>query len=199
MTFTLPLLVQMIRSDALVSIEASRGELARAFAALGFNKGAEIGVWKGVYSETLCKANPALQLLCVDPWRPQPDYLEQKNDEAVLERAYQEAQTRLAPYQCTILRTTSLEAAADVEKDSLDFVYIDGNHRYDAVAQDLARWAPKVRRGGIVAGHDFLTKTKRHIDVERAVVDYTTARGVMPLFVLRSKEDETPSWFWVQR
>jgi hypothetical protein len=44
----------------------------------------------------------------------------------------------------------------DVTNGSLDFVYIDGNHRFEQVVADLAAWAPKVRPGGIVAGHDYL-------------------------------------------
>jgi hypothetical protein len=197
----LSLLVRLIRHDEVVDVPGSRGDLARTFGDLGFTTGAEVGVWKGEFSEVLLKSNPGLDLLlCVDPWSKQPGYLEDKNDDAVMERAFKEAQARLAPYlRSRAIRKPSIEAARQVEDASLDFVYIDGNHRYEAVMQDLEAWTPKVRAGGIVAGHDFFTKTKKHIDVERAVRDFTQRRLIRPVFVLRSKEDATPSWFWVQR
>jgi tRNA(Arg) A34 adenosine deaminase TadA len=41
-------------------------------------------------------------------------------------------------------------------EESLDFIYIDANHKYEFVLQDLKLWFPKLRKGGIFAGHDFL-------------------------------------------
>jgi hypothetical protein len=43
-----------------------------------------------------------------------------------------------------------------IKNESLDFVYIDANHKYDAVKKDLELWYPKVRKGGVFAGHDYL-------------------------------------------
>ena len=54
-----------------------------------------------------------------------------------------------------IVRMVSLDAAAQFAKDQLDFVYIDGNHSYKAVREDLEAWWDKVRSGGIVAGDDY--------------------------------------------
>ena len=184
-----------------IPMAMSRRELAAFFAERDFTVGAEVGVWKGLNAETLCASNPALtRLYCVDPWAPQSDYREKKNDAAMMQQSFTEATERLAPYTaCVFLRMPSVKAAALVADGSLDFVYIDGNHRYEAVTADIEAWAPKVRPGGVVAGHDFLTKTKRHIDVERAVRDYTSAHAIAPWFVLApAKEDAHPSWLWVQ-
>jgi predicted O-methyltransferase YrrM len=175
----------------------SRRQLAAFFADRGFTRGAEVGVWRGEYAEVLCKANPKLRLICVDPWAPQPDYLEMKNDAAVLRRAFVQAQNRLRSYSCELWRMTSLEGAGRVPDGSLDFVYIDGNHRYEAAITDIQAWAPKVKRGGIVAGHDYITKPKRHIGVEQAVNDYTAAHQIDPWYVLLpDAADIHPSWMW---
>jgi hypothetical protein len=184
-----------------IRVPFGRHDLARAFADLGFTTGAEVGVWKGHYSETLLKSNPGLSLLyCIDPWSPQPDYCEQKNDAIVLERAYQEAAQRLFGYfRSRAIRKPSIIAASDFTDGSLDFAYIDGNHRYGAVIQDLTAWAPKVRPGGIIAGHDFVMREKKHIEVEAAVHAYASTFEITPWFVLQSKADETPSWCWVKR
>jgi len=63
---------------------------------------------------------------------------------------------------------TSLEAAKEIPDGCLDFVYIDANHRYFEVAQDIRAWLPKVRPGGIICGHDYFS----HGSVKKAVDDW---------------------------
>jgi predicted O-methyltransferase YrrM len=52
-------------------------------------------------------------------------------------------------------RGISWEQAAAFEDASLDYVMIDADHAYEAVAKDIAAWLPKIRPGGILAGHDY--------------------------------------------
>jgi len=85
------------------------------------------------------------------------------------ERKFEEAKLRLAPYKTTIVRKLSTDAAMDFGDESLDFVYIDADHSYNAVKEDIAAWAPKVRRGGIVAGHDYYYTRAGNIGVIAAV------------------------------
>lgn len=54
-----------------------------------------------------------------------------------------------------ILRLTSLQAAALFPDEFFDGVYIDANHKYEHVKQDITLWLPKVRKGGVLAGHDY--------------------------------------------
>jgi predicted O-methyltransferase YrrM len=49
-----------------------------------------------------------------------------------------------------------LRAADDFLDNSLDFVYIDAGHRFDDVVQDIIKWTKKVRKGGIISGHDYM-------------------------------------------
>ena len=92
-----------------------------------------------------------------------------------------------------------MDAVKDFEDGSLDFVYIDGNHDFKNVANDIVEWQKKVRVGGIVAGHDY-RRHKPHLTYQCHVVDvvnaYTYAFGINPWFVLQG--DKSPSWFWVQ-
>ncbi len=60
----------------------------------------------------------------------------------------------------------SVDVAASFDDASLDAVFIDGNHDHAAVGADLAAWTPKVRPGGLVAGHDYFMA-----DVQRAVTE----------------------------
>lgn len=183
-----------------IALRMGRAELPALCRDLGFTRGAEIGVWKGVYSAAFCQAG--LHMLCVDPWVSYPAWLDTKNslppEQAAefMAEAHQIACERLAPFNCTIVRKFSAEAAADVPDRSLDFVYIDGNHVYDAVIEDLTLWAPKVRAGGIVAGHDYrVFENKPTIHVVDAVQAYTAEHQIDPWFITAA--DRTPSFLWV--
>lgn len=159
--------------------------------------GAEIGVWEGGFSEKICRANPRLKLICVDPWKPQKGYLEVKNDAARMDAAFASAQQRLQPYDCTFMRMTSLEAAAKVPDNSLDWVYIDSNHLREHVLADLNAWIPKVKSSGVISGHDYFENPRKpFIQVKAAINDYTRAHGIDPWFVLAN--DKSPSWYWVK-
>lgn len=161
-----------------------RANLAELFRRFGHLTGAEVGVHKGEYSETLCKANMKLNLLCVDHWK-HPEF-------------YEEARARLAPYHCKLMKMESLDAAACVEPESLDFVYIDGNHLYNPFKRDLEAWEPKVKVGGIVAGHDYHNLKPSRCQVIKGINEWILARGIQPLFVTdpEAETNRANSWFY---
>lgn len=169
------------------------GGLTVLLAELGCRTGAEIGVMKGKFSAHLCAANPGLRLYCVDPWLAYPDI----PDQSLLDRYYQEALARLAQYDCVFVRKFSLDAVDDFEPESLDFVYIDGNHTFEYVVNDVIAWSKVVRSGGIVAGHDYRWLPRRcPSHVVEAVSAYAYAYGIRPWF--RWRADKSPSWMWVK-
>ncbi|SDD85095.1 Methyltransferase domain-containing protein [Sphingomonas sp. YR710] len=53
------------------------------------------------------------------------------------------------------MRMSSRDAAALIDNDSLDFVYIDANHSFSSTSEDLDLWFPKLKIGGIFSGHDY--------------------------------------------
>lgn len=65
-----------------------------------------------------------------------------------------------------VLKAQSDESAANFENGSLDFVFIDADHVYTNCKKDILAWLPKVKRGGILAGHDYC---KEHPGVIQAV------------------------------
>lgn len=180
-----------------VDLALSRADLAMLFAELGFTRGAEIGVERGLYTETLCKANPALHLYAVDMWQCYPGYREHVN-QAKLDGFYTEATARLKAYPVTLLRSFSVEAAPHIPDNSLDFVYIDAAHDFLNVTQDIYHWSKKVRKGGLVCGHDFKrSKGNSYTNHVKDVVQaWCYAHGIRPLFICRG--DHSPSWFWVK-
>jgi SAM-dependent methyltransferase len=178
-----------------ITLKAGRDDLPALCQALGFKTGAEVGVWKGAYSQKFCEAG--LDWTAIDLWAPYAAYREKKNNAQAIGQAYREAQERLGKYACTFLKMTSEDAADFVPDRSLDICYIDGNHEAPFVTADLERWSQKVRPGGILAGHDYRVppKEKQFIQVKQAVDAYVAEHQIAPWFVLAG--DFTPSFFWV--
>lgn len=180
-----------------VDLPISRADLALLFADLGFTRGVEIGVERGLYSEVLCQSIPGLQLSSIDMWQTYPAYREHVHQDK-LDRFYAEAQTRLAPYNTQLIKAFSVDASREFEDGSLDFVYIDAAHDFLNVTQDLYHWSRKVRVGGIIAGHDFKReKNDRYTNHVKDVVQaWAYSHSIRPLFIVRG--DHSPSWFWVR-
>lgn len=154
-----------------------REELPRLLQEIGATVGAEIGVQKGEFSEHLL-ANWDGFLYMIDAWEYQETgYVDPAN---VNHREHgtnlEETLNRSArfPDRHEIIQEYSVEAAALFDDGSLDFVYIDANHAYEAVLADLAAWYPKVRSGGIVAGDDFVDNQHNRFEcrVRPAVLDF---------------------------
>lgn len=185
---------------------ANRDTLARLTYLLGHTRGVEVGVERAKYSEVLLRENPLLHLTCVDRWMPMRHYRDHV-DSSKLERFYVESQERLSPYRerVTFMRALSVDAAQKFEDRSLDFVYIDANHNIQSVIADLAAWSPKVRVGGIVAGHDYLkAKLPSMMHVPQAIHAWTDAYEIAPWFVLGRQakvegelRDDGRSWLYV--
>jgi len=174
----------------------NREGLAEIFNEAGFKKGCEVGVRRGGYSVVLCQKIPGLELFCVDPWIP---YRGRRPSQEHQDHIYEDAVRNLAPYNCHIIRKTSMEAVKDFADNSLDFVYIDAMHEFDPVMMDIICWTPKVKIGGIVAGHDYVDSyTCGVIDAVRA---YTFYHNIYHWYITYDwqKKEGTPSWFWVKQ
>lgn len=184
-----------------------RYDLAELFCELGLNVGAEIGTERAVYAKAMISRNPKLKLYCVDPWTAYKGYREHVSQDK-LDTFYGEAEERLKafPGQSVMVRKFSHDAVNDFEDGSLDFVYIDGNHSFRHVVNDICDWTPKVRKGGIVSGHDYIQRKDPHylMGVVEAVTGYVAAYHIDPLFLVGRKEpppgekrDKPRSWFFV--
>ena len=153
-------------------------------------KGAEIGVARGHHSAHLLELFPELQLFSIDPWK---HYNKDYNDPANVSQdkfdlIYKNAKNLVEQFgaRAKVIRASSQEAGVSFNEE-LDFVFIDANHTYDSVKEDITIWWDKVKPGGIVAGHDY-----GHPDFEgvKCAVDEVLAeKGYTP-----NVEDGTVWW-----
>lgn len=122
----------------------------------------EIGTNRGIFAAHLRKEWRGRVLYCVDPWE-HGGYANQSKAERVAARM--ECAERLEglpglsimlPFGSVAIATEFAAALPSGAPNGFDFVYIDGDHSYEAVSEDLRAWWPLVRSGGILAGHDWI-------------------------------------------
>lgn len=125
-----------------------------------------------------------------------------------MEELYEEATFRLSPYDCTLIRKSSMDSLADFKDESLDFVYIDSNHQFRYIAEDLYEWSKKVKKGGIISGHDYHAVNHpkwNACDVPQVLHAYIDCFRIKTWYVLGSKghrenekRDKYRSWLWTK-
>jgi hypothetical protein len=136
----------------------TRVDLARRLNGIAPNgRGVEVGVFMGQYSREILEVWGGT-LYMVDVWRPLgEEYKDYSNMENHSE-AYAETMGEIKGMEDRgiMIRSTSKVASEIFPDESLDFVYIDANHAYDFVKEDIGLWYPKVKKGGILSGHDYI-------------------------------------------
>jgi SAM-dependent methyltransferase len=184
-----------------------REMLGDLFRALGYTVGAEIGVESGKFSFQLLTKHPAMLLHCIDPWQSYAGYIDPINNKD-LPAQLAIARDRLKGLNVNFIQDFSMRAVRHFADNSLDFVYIDGNHSLPFVMDDIIQWSKKVRPGGIVAGHDYVRGNPKRptvLEVVEAVNWYTELKPVKTWFLIGTKakiegqiRDTSRSWFWMK-
>lgn len=163
-----------------------RKEFIQMLKERGAGKGVEVGTDHGKYAEQLCAGIPGLYLSCIDPWVAYTEG-DKVHTQDEVDEIYGEAKRRLSPYECVLHRMISMDAVELFSDNSLDFVFIDGNHSYSYVLEDITEWTKKVKPGGIVAGHDFCEDKINGYGVVEAVTKYVNDNNISPLFIFRKR------------
>lgn len=190
--------------------DVGRDDFAVFLAENGYKVGAEVGVDRGEYGITLCKAG--LKVYGIDSYVRYDAY----KGEGMYVSHYEEALKNLKGYDYTIINKFSSDALEDFEDNSLDFVYIDGNHTLPYISMDIFGWERKVRKDGIISGHDYAVvkgirerqepKTYDGVHVKLAVDACVYIMRVPRLYVLGErrkkkgqKRDKWRSWFFFKQ
>jgi hypothetical protein len=167
---------------------------------MGCKVGAEIGVYRGEFTEKFCKEG--LTMYAIDPWIGYKGAGRSERAQEMQDFNLECAKKTLSRYKnCTLIRKTSMDAIPDFKSDSLDFVYIDGDHRFRFIAEDINEWFWKVRRGGVISGHDYFCTSPGANNVichVRPIVDvFVKTFGIENLYTF-GQNDKTLSWMFVK-
>ena len=134
--------------------DCGRDQLPEFFKEMNFKVGAEIGVYKGQFTEKFCQKG--LKMYAIDNWLVYQVAGKTYHTQERQDFLYEKTKKRLAAYNdCTVVRKNSMDAVADFEPESLDFVYLDSDHIFRGIADDIYEWYSKVRKGGVISGHDY--------------------------------------------
>lgn len=165
------------------------------------NEGAEVGTQQAKFSSYILTHWKGRKLYSIDPWLHFDNYNDISNvPQYRQEQIYADAINNLKQFgnRSQIMRCTSLEASKQFQDGQLDFVYLDAQHHYEAVKQDINLWYPKVKPGGILSGHDYVDGQLREgtFGVKSAVDEFTKDNN---LTLIISQEPYWPSWFITKR
>lgn len=133
----------------------------------------EVGTWEGKSASYMAveiiNSNKKIKFDCVDTWKGS---FEHQGDELVKsDTLYSKFLSNVDSLKHIInpIRLSSIDAAKLYGENSLDFVFIDAAHDYQNVKADINAWYPKVKSGGILAGHDYFSEWG---DVVKAVDEF---------------------------
>lgn len=141
---------------------------------------AEIGVWKGDFAAVLLEKLEPNVLHLIDPWQFQPQFPKRlygglvARDQAAMDRLHKSVVARFANRpEVRIHRQASVDAMHDLPDASLDVVFVDGDHSFEAVLQDFVPAHRKVKSGGYICGDDWNWKDEQgRTSVREAVLAY---------------------------
>lgn len=139
----------------------------------------EIGSYCGASASIIANQFKNSTINCVDPWSPYTEdcsIIDIQQQEKELIEAENLFDTVVSNH--TNIRknkTSSLEYAKKILDRSIDFIYIDGNHQYSSVKEDILSWLPKIKNGGIISGHDYTWDSVKKVTQEifKRMPDYT--------------------------
>ena len=156
----------------------TRFELVKEINAAKYKTGVEVGVREGYFSYYLLKHSKLKQLHSVDPWAGRHG-----------EQDYQNAKSMLKHFgnRSTLVREASNQVYNRFK--GVDFVYIDANHRYKYVREDIALWWSVLAPGGMLSGHDYVDA--KGCGVITAVDEFVAREGLE----LRVTDEHLATWY----
>ena len=168
--------------------------------------GAEIGVQTGAYSEIILRESSLRKLYSIDCWKQLKSYKDIANKNQIKQYYYYlKTIVRLFKFgkRSRILRRFSKETSKHFKNESLDFIYIDAQHSYNGCKEDIELWWPKLKKGGIFAGHDYLNGSlpEGEFGVKKAVDEFIK-KEKQRLFITEAKQGSDakwPTWYLIKR
>jgi glycosyltransferase involved in cell wall biosynthesis len=169
---------------------------------LGYTgEGAEVGVFWGGLSKFIYSRWMGKMLYLVDRWQHIEGYNDITNSpQDAQEERYQTVMSEFADKSdVRIMRMDSIEASKKFADGQLDWVYIDADHTLEAIRADLKAWVPKVRVGGLVAGHDYFDGPSEYATFGvRTAVNELVARCGYKLRLSDDTRNGMRTWYFLK-
>lgn len=154
---------------------------------------AEVGVAEGNNSELMATWDCVTKVWMIDTWSTIDG---QKGDGSNPQEWHSDNYMKCMNIafhnvKCYISPGMSIDVAKIVPDESLIMVYLDANHSYEAVIDDLNAWFPKIVSGGIISGHDFMND---EYGVKRAVNEFCSGRFKINI-IPETQDCDASFWF----
>ena len=143
--------------------------------------GFEIGIFRGAFANSLVNKIHPKEYHMIDPWEYRSGWKRYDYNGKLLlsqddvEWMVEDIRKRFDKPGIKIHRAYSYDVVNEFADGYFDFGYVDGNHNYHAVLQDMRLFYPKIKDGGVMAGDDWNIKGGR---VKKAVRTFTAEVGV---------------------
>lgn len=160
----------------------------------------EVGSWLGksacFMAVEILNSGKAINFVCVDPWEDGgPDLRDTPYYQKLAHPVYDTFLDNIKPVRHVItpLRMNSVRGAQQFADGEIDFLMLDGDHSYTAVCEDLAAWMPKMKKGSVIAGDDYLWE-----GVQQAVDEAFGAKVNAVIKKRHKNYRESVAYWWVQ-
>lgn len=157
----------------------------------------EVGVWMGVFTEEILSINQPNKLYLVDPYKyikkfDKSCYGNNKINQVKLDGIYDELKKKYANKvenkEIEFIRKESNKLGDEFKEESLDWVYIDGNHSYNYVKSDLMYFSNKIKKGGYITGDDYGVKGWWGNGVKKAVDEFLKRNSSYKLVLIKNRQ-----------
>lgn len=180
-------MIELNTRDDFGKLLAEKGMLGEA---------AEVGVAEGRNALLMLQEWGLEKLYLVDLWEHIPGMTEELGwSKGRQELMYLDCMNRLRGYEdkFIVLRGWSHLMAKQIEDESLDYIHLDATHHYKWVLKDLGAWFPKLKEGGIISGHDYLSPS--FPTVKPAVDEFAASKNLTVQAIDIDRPDSACFWF----
>ena len=158
----------------------------------------EIGVYRGKYTEVYINRATTSRVYLIDIWETSnhDGYISGMGP-GDIENGYKEVQEIYGVLpNVTLCKGFSTEWSQKFNDEFFDWVYLDADHSYQSVLNDIKHWYPKVKKGGIISGHDFLPNPNH--DISYFGVDKAVCEFFNPNDIFLTNEEYYKSWVYIK-
>jgi hypothetical protein len=155
----------------------------------------EIGVAEGNFSLDICTVWKPSRHYLVDNWSPIGVSGDGSFPQEWHNANHASAVAKMLPFKevAVFLRGPSWHMAEHVADNTLDILYLDADHSYEGVKKDLEAWYPKVKDGGVIAGHDFINEA---YGVRQAVEEFANRNAIKVNVIPENKDEDAGFWMY---